>query len=142
MKKFRIFPYIPTLVVLAVIAYLSLAEDPVHARGFRLFEGADKLVHGCMYLGLVYVGCYDLFRISGCFVASKLLWLVCGAVAWGGLMELLQGAMTMGRSADWYDFWANSCGAVLGLLLGVYTLPRLFRRYKKSWLFQLLDNVD
>ena len=142
MKRFRFLPYLPTLVVLVTITYLSLAEDPVHTKGIRLFEGADKLVHGCMYLGLVFAGCYDLYRASARFVASQVIWLVCGAIAWGGLMELLQGAMSMNRSADWCDFLANSCGALSGLLLGVYVLPYLFRRYKKSWLFQFLDNVD
>ena len=46
-------------------------------------------------------------------------------------MELLQGAMSMGRSADWYDFLANSCGAILGLILGVNSVPYLFRKCKK-----------
>ena len=93
-------------------------------------EGADKLVHGCMYLGLVWIGCFDIYRVSK-FTAPKLILLVCGAIVWGGLMELLQGAMSMGRSADWYDFLANSCGAILGLILGVNSVPYLFRKCKK-----------
>ena len=97
---------------------------------FYLFEGADKLVHGCMYLGLVWIGCFDIYRVSK-FTAPKLILLVCGAIVWGGLMELLQGAMSMGRSADWYDFLANSCGAILGLILGANSVPYLFRKCKK-----------
>ena len=46
-------------------------------------------------------------------------------------MELLQGAMSMGRSADWYDFLANGCGAILGLILGVNSAPYLFKKCKK-----------
>ena len=109
MRPFRFLAFVPTIIVLVVITYLSLAKNPVHSQEFYLFEGADKLVHGCMYLGLVWIGCFDIYRVS----------------------ELLQGAMSMGRSADWYDFLANSCGAILGLILGVNSVPYLFRKCKK-----------
>ena len=128
MKRFRFLPYLPTLVVLVTITYLSLAEDPVHTKGIRLFEGADKLVHGCMYLALVVVGSYDLYRVGRPSVRGRLGWMVV-AVMWGGVMELLQGAMGLGRSADWLDFAANSCGALLGFLLSLYVLPRLWTRW-------------
>lgn len=120
--------FVPTIVVLAVITYLSLAQDPVHTQGLRLFEGADKVVHGCMYLALVVVGSYDLYRVGRFSVGGSLGWMV-AAVVWGGVMELLQGAMGLGRSADWLDFAANSCGAVVGLLLSLYVLPRLWKRW-------------
>ena len=38
-------------------------------------------------------------------------------VVYGGVLELLQGAVFEERSADIYDFIANSFGAVMGLLL-------------------------
>ena len=53
MRPFRFLAFVPTIIVLVVITYLSLAKNPVHSQEFYLFEGADKLVHGCMYLGLV-----------------------------------------------------------------------------------------
>lgn len=128
MQFFRKWTYVPTTFVLIAITYLSLAEDPVHAREIPLFEGADKLVHGCMYLALVVVGCFDMYRVgkrpSICRCAG---WTVV-AVAWGGLMELLQGALTMGRTADWFDFLANSCGALVGLAVSWYVLPAMMKR--------------
>ena len=120
--------FVPTIVVLAVITYLSLAQDPVHTRGLHLFEGADKVVHGCMYLALVVVGSYDLYRVGRFSIGGSLGWMV-AAVVWGGVMELLQGAMGLGRSADWLDFAANSCGAVVGFLLSLHVLPRLWKRW-------------
>ena len=111
MRPFRFLAFVPTIIVLVVITYLSLAKNPVHSQEFYLFEGADKLVHGCMYLGLVWIGCFDIYRVSK-FTAPKLILLVCG-------------------SADWYDFLANSCGAILGLILGVNSVPYLFRKCKK-----------
>ena len=120
--------FVPTIVVLAVITYLSLAQDPVHTQGLHLFEGADKVVHGCMYLALVVVGSYDLYRVGRFSIGGSLGWMV-AAVVWGGVMELLQGAMGRGRSADWLDFAANSCGAVVGFLLSLYVLPRFWKRW-------------
>ena len=92
MRPFRFLAFVPTIIVLVVITYLSLAKNPVHSQEFYLFEGADKLVHGCMYLGLVWIGCFDIYRVSK-FTVPKLILLVCGAIVWGGLMELLQSAM-------------------------------------------------
>ena len=120
MRPFRFLAFVPTIIVLVVITYLSLAKNPVHSQEFYLFEGADKLVHGCMYLGLVWIGCFDIYRVSK-FTA----------IVRGRLMELMQGAMSRGRSPDGEDFLANSCGAILGLILGVNSVPYLFRKCKK-----------
>lgn len=128
MRYLKKWAFVPTLLVLVAITYLSLAEDPVHVREIHLFEGADKLVHGCMYLVLVVVGGYDMYRIGlRPSKTSYFLWTAV-AIAWGGLMELLQGALTMGRSADWFDFLANSCGAIVGFLVCRWALPRLLER--------------
>ena len=75
MRPFRFLAFVPTIIVLVVITYLSLAKNPVHSQEFYLFEGADKLVHGCMYLGLVWIGCFDIYRVSK-FTAPKLILLV------------------------------------------------------------------
>ena len=64
MRPFRFLAFVPTIIVLVVITYLSLAKNPVHSQEFYLFERADKLVHGCMYLGLVWIGCFDIYRVS------------------------------------------------------------------------------
>ena len=72
MRPFRFLAFVPTIIVLVVITYLSLAKNPVHSQEFYLFERADKLVHGCMYLGLVWIGCFDIYRVSK-FAAPKLI---------------------------------------------------------------------
>ena len=64
MRPFRFLAFVPTIIVLVVITYLPLAKNPVHSQEFYLFEGADKLVHGCMYLGLVWIGCFDISGIE------------------------------------------------------------------------------
>lgn len=78
----------------------------------------DKLIHTLMYLILSF--CLLLpFSIQltdkkkrlklGCFV-------VLFGVFYGGFMEVLQKNIFINRSGDWYDFFANSLGALLGVL--------------------------
>lgn len=128
MRFFKKWAFVPTALVLIVITYLSLAEDPMHAQELHLFKGADKLVHGCMYLALVVVGCFDMHRVGLHPTRTSCVLWTAVAVAWGGLMELLQGALTVGRTADWFDFLANTCGALVGLLLSLYVLPAILNR--------------
>ncbi len=122
------FPFLPTLVVLVAILYLSLAEQPIDPDRIRLFKGADKVVHGCMYLALVWVGCFDSYRWAGRRVLIQWIFVPLAAMMLGGVMEILQGAMTTGRTADVIDFVANCCGTVIGLLLAVAFVPRAYRR--------------
>ena len=77
---------------------------------------ADKFVHVLMYAVFTfsmlipyatqYVEKKKRFTIS-----SKIILL---AVAYGGLMEILQATIFVKRSGNWHDFFANLIGAILG----------------------------
>jgi len=43
-------------------------------------------------------------------------------IAFGGALEIAQGAMHEGRMADWLDFLANSLGVMLGVTLAMLGL--------------------
>ena len=51
-------------------------------------------------------------------VSQRSRYLMVGAllVAFGGTMEIAQGLMQEGRTADWFDFLANSLGIATGVL--------------------------
>ena len=68
----------------------------------------DKLTHftGYCILALWFAG---VARRSRYLVVGLLL------VALGGSLEIAQGLMQEGRTADWFDFLANSLGIVTGL---------------------------
>lgn len=106
-----------TGVVVVAIIWLTLAPKPLPDGGVRLFEGADKVVHACMFGGLFFVMALD-WVISGRRlgrVATGLFALAC--VAFGGAIELIQGAMDMGRGCDVWDFVADAAGVVLSVFL-------------------------
>ena len=50
-------------------------------------------------------------------VRADLPWVGVAVVAIGGLIELLQGAMGLGRDAEWLDLVADALGVALGLIL-------------------------
>lgn len=62
--------------------------------------------------------------------AMGLSWTVTLVLAFGGVLEVLQGVMPYGRSASWLDVVANTCGVLIGTLGALatsYALAKLSR---------------
>lgn len=78
---------------------------------------SDKLEHLLAFTMLA-------FWFGSIVVRRDLLWLVLALLAFGGLIELAQGAMRLGRVAEWRDFLADAGGVLLGLLLSWTPLGR------------------
>jgi VanZ family protein len=96
-----------------VLLYLSLTPSPPQVEGPL---GWDKLQHGAA-LGVM---AFLLFRASLPFRATPFR-AACigfvGATLFGGLIEILQGTLTVNRQADPLDFAADAVGAVIAVLL-------------------------
>jgi len=79
----------------------------------------DKFVHAGIFFVLVSLTvrgfllqtCYEKLR------SNSRLFAACICIAYGGSLEIMQGTLFSERSADVYDFIANSFGCLLGLLL-------------------------
>ncbi len=87
-----------------------------------------------MYMGLVSIFCFDVYRSEwlsrhdGTILLTG--WFL--AVLWGGMMELFQKYFTEYRTADWLDFLANTIGAFAGILVGVFIVQPIIKRYKRK----------
>jgi VanZ family protein len=81
---------------------------------------SDKLSHVITYL--VLAGWFSLLATN----RVALCWTAIGLLAYGMLMELLQGT-TGYRYAEWADVLANGAGVVAGSLFYFSPLPRLLR---------------
>ena len=102
-----------TTIVLGAILWLTLARAPIPETEIPAIPGADKVVHAIMFGGLTLVMCWDWsvsrrqilkrWQVSLCAVASIIV---------GGAIEIAQGAMGYGRSADIMDFAADTIGAL------------------------------
>lgn len=125
-----------TLTILTILAilWLTLAPDPLPSTGMKLFPGADKVVHACMFGGLFFMVYLDR---DGTYRKRRTPWnpaqrmrftifAAMGCALFGGAIELAQDAMRMGRSADWLDFVADGAGVALATVLTPWIVRRLF----------------
>lgn len=114
----RIPRFLTSAVVTAGVLYLMLAPRPFGSVRIPLFEGADKVVHFMMFFAMAFAYHFDFRRGKKPVDEARLMgWIFVSLSAFGGLIELAQWKMRMGRSGDWYDLLADIAGAVYGIIL-------------------------
>lgn len=76
----------------------------------------DKFVHASIFFVFILLSIRGFLLQPRFFKlqqnAKRNAFLIC--VAYGGLMEIMQGTLFIDRSADIYDFVANSFGCLMG----------------------------
>jgi VanZ family protein len=105
--------------LMIAIAYVCLMPGPA----LPSVAMSDKLQHLLGFGALA-------FWFGSIVVRRELLWVGVGVVAFGGLIELAQGAMGMGRQGDWRDLAADALGVVIGLALALTPLGRCVRWFE------------
>lgn len=114
----RIPRFLTSAVVTAGVLYLTLAPRPFGSVRIPLFEGADKVVHFMMFFAMAFAYHFDFRRGKKTVDEARLMgWIFVSLSAFGGLIELAQWKMRMGRSGDWYDLLADIAGAIYGIIL-------------------------
>jgi VanZ family protein len=118
-EKRRVQRYI-TLAYLAFVVYVSLApgQRVPSILDWSSLIGPDKIAH---------FGAYAIFAVLLSLSieigspGKRIVVAVIGAALFGGLMELLQAIMGIGRTFDLIDMVANLIGAILGgVLYGIF----------------------
>ena len=110
--------FLTSAVVTAGVLYLTLAPRPFGSVRIPLFEGADKVVHCMMFFAMAFAYHFDFRRGKKPVDEARLMgWIFVSLSAFGGLIELAQWKMRMGRSGDWYDLLADIAGTVYGIIL-------------------------
>jgi VanZ family protein len=99
----------------AIVLILSaMSGEKVNEIGLLQIPYMDKVCHFGMYFTLTFLLLFDFKRLNN----EKYSWLqviffsLCIAIAYGGTMEILQIIPRLHRSSDFYDFLANSSGAI------------------------------
>lgn len=119
----RIPPGVLTGLTICAILWLTLAPDPLPDNDIPMFEGMDKVVHACMFGGLYFMMALDRVivrsrkSIDPPHAVGVMWWGALFCVAFGGAVELIQGAMAMGRGCDLWDFVADTVGVALSVAL-------------------------
>lgn len=113
---------VASALVIAAVLYLTLYPEPLPDNDVQLFPGADKVIHALMMLGVSGCVAYDCLRSRRYRDKIKppkglLVCLLALTILFGGVIELLQSAMGLGRSEDFMDFVADSIGALVAFIV-------------------------
>ena len=113
-------PNLPTITWSLIILILcGIPGRDIPHISFLEMLSFDKWVHAGIFfvLALLAVRGFRLQQKSAALKkhASRIALALC--ISYGGLLEIMQGTLFEERSADVYDFIANSVGAVSGVLL-------------------------
>lgn len=111
MIKEMIKKFWPTSIVLAVIVYATLSNDPIGADELPLIPHIDKLIHAIMMGGLFSAIVFDLCRNERQKLATKrLIGIAVGVMIFCIFDEIAQTTLTDTRSGDPLDLLADWVG--------------------------------
>lgn len=114
----RVWTYIPTILVAAIILYLSLMRN-VHISLADTIPYFDKIAHLLMYLALAFIFTYTMLRNQ--VSITKIIILGCLLpVVYGGAIELLQEYYFYPRTGNWFDWIADIVGVFIGCFASIY----------------------
>lgn len=115
----RLPQWLFTIIVLLAILYLTLVPKPLPDTNIRLFPHVDKVVHAIMFGVLYFCLVLDFLRNRALRHQSYIIpfsiniTFILSCIALGGLIELIQSWLGLGRSCDIYDFYADTAGVIL-----------------------------
>ena len=111
--------------------YLLLAKNPLGEEQLPLFDGADKVAHFLIFMGVACAYIYDYikFRLPHHTRVNKELALMTAAIALGGLTETCQLLMQNGRTFEVYDWVADAVGAIAGFLFMRFVFVHPYRNF-------------
>ncbi len=104
--------------LVAAVCFLAFSARPPE----QLSTGWDKLNHGAAFAALTMTALLAFPRRG-----QGLWWVLLGLLAFGGLIEVVQGFVPS-RSSEWADLLADSVGIVAGTIV---TWPLLSAAYPR-----------
>lgn len=133
MKRFiRHIPTgLPSIIVLAVVSYLSLMPDPLNKLELNVFTGFDKVCHFLLYLvaTIIYLLDYSKKKYPHHTKLNGELMVTTASMVIGLFMECAQLAMNTGRNFEINDIIANALGALAGGFISHDYLITKFRHH-------------
>lgn len=135
MKKIlvKINSGILSAICIFVILYLTLAPKPLPDMDLGL-DYSDKIAHLLLFFVATCIFYFDYikYRYPRHPRLDVIIAITLSSVIFGGLIELLQELMGMGRHQDIYDFVFNTIGAILAFVISELFLLKPARSLIKS----------
>lgn len=111
----KLKPFLPAFFWLVIILIVSgLPSKNLPKAPFNEF---DKLVHFLIYGLLSFLIMLGFYKQPNASFSNKiqLFFSLTISIVFGGIVELLQENIFINRYGDWYDFFANTLGAIIGI---------------------------
>jgi len=104
---------------LIILILLGLPPSDLPKTPFLHIPHLDKIVHGVLFCVLVLLIARGLYKQNSSFLINKniALFSIFIGVLYGGITEILQGSVFIGRTSDIIDFLADTVGCIIGFLL-------------------------
>ncbi len=118
----------PTGIVICVILYATLNEDPVGADELPPIPYLDKLIHAIMFGGLFSALSFDYYRSEKILPLRVKIFFAIAAAVFGGIDEFWQGMLENGRAAELLDFAADSAGILIAFFAAPPAIRRVLRK--------------
>lgn len=120
-----------TLVTMVTISCLTLMDFSDIKRTESIAH-LDKVVHFVMYFWFCAIFWFEsLKQSSGIIRWYMILDTIIFPIAFGGIMEYLQYAMTSYRTGDLMDFVYNIAGVLCAVVFSICVTRPLIRKFKK-----------
>lgn len=124
----------PLLWALVILILCGIPGRDIPHINFLEILSFDKFVHAGVFFVLILLTIRG-FLLQTNFIKLKqyaklIAFVIC--VLYGGLLEIMQGTLFEDRSADVYDFIANSFGSFIGLMLYNWVEKKLGQLNKRQ----------
>jgi VanZ family protein len=122
-------PFLSTsLWALLILVLCGIPGKDVPHISFLELLSFDKFVHASIFfiLAIFFIRSNKLTKVR--FMNKDAVFIAVGlSIAYGGLTEILQATVFTERSADWYDFIADS----FGCLVAAFTYRPISKKFPK-----------
>lgn len=126
--------YYPAVLWLVAATYLFLMPtDGLDTTPLINIPYADKWVHVAVFFGLLQLWLIPLYLRSRAWPKKRVWLALLAAVAYGIVIEIIQGKYTAHRSADAWDVVADTTGALLGILLLPWVVRHVMLRQSRGF---------
>lgn len=121
--KYLIIVWIIIIFILSSISGNDIPKIP----DFKI-PHLDKIVHFTMYFTLQFLILTEYYKnYNNKYSFTKILIITTSiSIMYGLVMEYLQGYLFTSRTASFYDFIANSAGAIIGTILVIFLSKKPF----------------
>ena len=116
MRKFLI-KYWKSILFIVFLCVLSFSPSSNFKR-FPSFFGVDKVVHFLLYIFLAFILVFDNREMIIRQLTKKLIaYAIVFPIILGGVIEIVQENFFPPRSAEWFDWFMDIAGVLIGYLI-------------------------